>query len=532
MGFKKYKKVLFSISFFSLGIILLILATKGLADVSVKHINAVPWVGLSLIIIGLLVLVPNVTFSPVKRWFKGNRRIVWSALLPLIIGTILLTLATKGRADVPVKHINVVLWVGLALIIIGAVGPICMCSGYSWVIPSLIVFAIILTILITTIYNNQVTSSATDGQNLLMIALTGLAIIVALVGILFGRKIEKLFDMERRLDDVSQMTVTSAELVFSILPDFTESHQIPERSYETLNNICEPVFKSGSLILEYLDKVGNGATLRYAKSLKSFAEDDYTGARDTLKEALKSKKIKPEIKNVVLYRLGIVYRQLNQYRDSIECFKHLYKNAGDNDRERIQAKYGAALTLHAIYEDNKEKYWTRDKLKKQMEDNISEMLGSSPQLGNRALYNNYALQLIDEVIKGQPNNYSAILYQAKIYFLNDNNDNKKSSGNMPNNKEKQIRKNLDEILLKFLKRNMPESLNILANYLVVEALSYLYLGGTENKKEAQKALEHACKTIYEYKRKKGCSATIFSDMKVRQLLVDDFKKEIDEIKTK
>jgi energy-converting hydrogenase Eha subunit A len=127
-----------------------------------------------------------------------------------------------------------VLLLGIFVLFITA---LCLGTGYSWILPSIVtVFSGAIAILI---YINSRDPTLPRGTDLPVVVLSFLALLVAAVALVAGRRIEKLFDLEDRLDGVTSQTVTSAELMFSFLPDFTESHQIPDRDSVVLRQMSE-----------------------------------------------------------------------------------------------------------------------------------------------------------------------------------------------------------------------------------------------------------------------------------------------------
>ncbi len=450
---------------------------------------------------------------------------IFGVFFCIIIGFISTFLPNVTTSHTVLGEINIALILSIGFFLLLNIITFCEYRQGKWIVPSCLVFFVLMIILSSYLYllfvYKEQPRNPGDIISAVGLILGFFGVVGTFFGLFFARKIERLLEFGKRVDDVSSMTVTSAELAFSILPDFTETHHIPARSYNALRKICEHVFQPGSQILAYLDEIGNGATLRYARGLKSFAEDDYKCAIITFEEVLGCKEVKSEIKNSAYYWLGITYRQERQYKEAIGYFKKMFENAEHNSKEIIQAKYGIALTLNAIYKDYKEyieRSSDKDKIEKQIENDVALIMENGlVTLRHRESYNIFAYKLINDVIKDQPNNYSAILYQAKTYLENEG---KVFLDNPGTGTERKIRINL-KILLKFLERKMPESINILANYLVVEALCYLYLN--ENIENAKGILEHAYRTASKYNN------TIFSDIKVRQIRTSEFMKEIEEL---
>lgn len=479
---------------------------------------------------------------------------VSAELAPLILAVVGITSAliigwwSIGRPDVTIhlpdkglENLNIALLCCIVGGFLALILALCWHRSGSWLVPSVLVIILGIVVLSTHVYFSFVIKD-TDTDELLTatgVVLAGFAMVAAVFGIFFTRKVEHLLDIERKVNDVSSLTVTAAELTFSGLPDFTESHQIPDRSHKMLKKICEPVFKPDSLILEYLDKIGNGATLRYARGLMLFADDDYIAARNAFNEVLRNKDVKSETKNAIRYRLGITYRQLSQYEDSIRCFEQLAKDTTKaNSEESLQVKYGAALTLYAMYLN---KYWSSRKLwtKKTKRDSmIRNILSISRKISDSDIrakmrgflnvdqlcddtFKNCASLLIDDVVEHQHSNYSAVLYQTML------STNCKKDSSIPTIND-QKHKCINE-LLRFLK-NIPDSLNIKANYSMVEAMCYLFLAQHE---DAKAALERSGHTVREYEAINGPQATIFSDWQVKQIECRQgekcFEKELCEV---
>lgn len=424
--------------------------------------------------------------------------------------------------------INVLLLISTAGAVLLLLLAICWGRQKSWIILTVFLLGVGILIMSAFIFygfiSNTTDFNAKTGNILkaVGITLTMFAVVIAIFGVFFARKIEKLIDVEKLAEEAPKMATVSAELAFNSLPDFSESHQIPLGLDKMLKRICEPVFMPESPLLKHLDDVGNGAILRYARGLQFFSEGEYPRAIDEFKDALKTKKVDRDTKDSILYRLGITCRQERYYREAISSFIKQYKNAGDKYKKaRLQSLYGVALTLYAINQENKNS-WKKERK------GIAKLVGGivegdfSADTPSRIVFD-----LLTKVVDEQPSNYSAILYLAKFYISNP--EWFEQEGVIIDTKEL---KRLIMELLRFLKE-IPDSLNIKASYLMVEATCYLCLSkmGPEeddSKKEAERALVSALSVTREYKHvtSNKNKTTVFSDEQIRQIDVDDFTKEI------
>lgn len=365
------------------------------------------------------------------------------------------------------------------------------------------------------------------------IGLTFIGVVFGLVGLFFGNKIKELFDMDKKLDEVSRLTVSNAELALAHLPNFTESHQISKSSYDVITSIDKIVFREDSYVLKYLDKVGNGSTLRFARAINYCAENDYPRAINTFEELLK-KNLDTDLYCKVLYRLGIAYRQQGEYDKSIETFTQLHIG-GDNNIKN-QAEYGLALTIFAISINDKWLYYT-EKTQNQIIKCLSKLKTGERNKGCERKLKlipadliGAASCLIDKVLKYQPMNYSALLYYVLIpgrYYY------EKVEGHdirviVPRRVDEfsdaEITKQRLNLLLRFLRQDIPESLNIRANYFVVEALAMYSLG--EDVTDIKDSLYYALTTANLCEEKDSCTGTIFSDLQVEQISASEFKYEV------
>jgi len=197
-------------------------------------------------------------------------------------------------------------------------------------------------------------------------------------------------------------------------------------------------------------------------------------------------------------------------------FSELYEQG--KALEKNQAQYGMALTLFAAikrcYPLDKENL---DKIKTCLRRlNIDDSYWDN-YVAN--FYLNSAEKLIKQVLREQPFNYSAILY---LFLIGGN-------GSLPRKASDENEINSLLLLIRYLKQEIPDSLNIRANYFVVEALAYYALGNSDQKNICE-LLFYAKKTAEIYKNSCGNRATIFSDIQIKQIDVDEFLKEIGSIK--
>jgi len=175
----------------------------------------------------------------------------------------------------------------------------------SWPILALFLLSVIFIITMKLIPLPDDTSKL-DLIGHARLVVTFIGVSLAMLALAFGNKIKELFDMDKKIDEISRLTVSNAELALSHLPDFAASHQIPQMSYDVIKSIDKIVFHDDSYVLKYLDKIGNGSTLRFAKAINVFAEGDYPRAAKVFNELLDNVQTKTEFYNKTLY--SVVFR--------------------------------------------------------------------------------------------------------------------------------------------------------------------------------------------------------------------------------
>lgn len=485
----------------------------------------------------------------IARWVKNNDKLLFelsiSVIVAFIAGWISMHPAIAPRVTVhfggtghmlphfPVPNVwgdlNILLICSVALGLLMVIRAVCWHSQGSWLTPFCVVLFLGVVVTASYVYfsyQNFIKSSdklAQESQILLTavgIVLMVFTIVLTAFGIFLIRKVEKLVDVEKKADEVSGLTVITAELAFATLPDFTASHQIPDKSHEALKIICGSVFRSSSPLLEFLDKRGNGATLRYAKGLLLFAENDYPGAKKMFKQIIDDPKAKDKIKSAARYRLGISYRQDGEYDKSVNCFKDL-SGARQNKRDHVMAQFGTSITLFAAHKDKKE-WWDRlDQNKKRKilntiyEEYDGAELSCDPELYNQDTLKIYAKSLIKGVLDIQRDNPVALAYLAKI----------DRHGQNTIVSDQSVLQAIKSVV-RFIDTEVPESLNIRASYHLVKGLLSLYRNCHD---QAKVALTLAKNAAIEYKSLVGTHVSIFSEEKDRQVPVDEFIKEINRL---
>ena len=262
------------------------------------------------------------------------------------------------------QPVSIIQLFGFSAFFIGFLVSVFAIKSTSWIIPSLIMLVLSVTTLLSLIIKAGIsTQNVGDFTNILIFSLTGISVFFGILGIFFGRKLENLFNLAQMCKDVAEFTVISAELAICTLPDFAKSHQIPEETRKTLEKICAKIFVPNSPLLKHLEEVGNGNFLRYTKGIWLFAEnkiidsirefldviEDKKSTDETRLDVIKDKKSTDETRKDALYRLGIAYRQNNDWERSLDAFLSLAdnRNITKTDKDLERARLGVAITFLA-----------------------------------------------------------------------------------------------------------------------------------------------------------------------------------------
>jgi tetratricopeptide (TPR) repeat protein len=350
------------------------------------------------------------------------------------------------------------------------------------------------------------------------------ALLIAAVALIFGKKIEELFQIRDQLKEVSRLTVSNAELALTHLPDFTESHQVPKDSYETMKIIDDIIFHPGSHVLRYLDEVGNGDTLRFTRAISLFAEGNYDDSIRTLEEVI-YRGTKIDVRYNAYYTLGIAHREQGDFVDSIESFCKLCKT--NHQMQHIKGKYGIALTLFAIMKSFETHVkWQLNKKDALRFRDCLRHIGQYNYNGDEAQQDELkqiSTALIENILKDDPFNYSAILYDVLI---------RAHPALLPKLEtitESQI-KGL-ELLHRFLLQEIPESFNIRANYFVVEGITkYCLKKDSDEIFQSLNFAEDTAKLLQRINSDEPKPFLIFSDISIKHLPLGKFLEEIESIK--
>lgn len=464
------------------------------------------------------------------RWISKNKTALFvaaSGLVLAVIGSLLLAPNLKETCiQVGCQILNIAVLLCLTFGLLMIVVALCWHTRGSWIIPlvcivflGLIVFGICLFLAFgRTVRTPQETQT--------LLTATGITLGVfgagaAAIGVFFGRKIEKLIEIEKRANEVSTLTVIAAELAFANLPDFTESQQIPEDSRKVLRDITRDIFGQDKTLLKFLDNRGNGLRLRYARGLALFADGVGPEARWFLNEVVNKARGWVDIKSRAMHRLGIAYRQDQFYGNSLECFLEMAKNNRGNQHYRYFediAKIGTAITLRAMWKDNDgHERWEimSDKRKTKLLEDLEEVFGKLVRSTVIPPIKNWAFKLVSDVWRNQQNNPLVSGYMAKIYKED-------LQQNFPQ-QPLAIQKALDTVIEYVSHSVYEQSLNIKANYFSALGFCYSYKNLVQKAKKAWKLAIEAAMYYRDTCEKK---ARIYSEIKEREIPVLEFKDEV------
>lgn len=477
------------------------------------------------------------TGERIKRWISKNKTPLRTGVCGLVLAVLgSLVLAPKLKdVCIPVgcQELNIAVLISLAAGLIMIVVALCWHTRGSWIAPSILVILLGLFVFGSYVHLAFVREVITgqEAQTVLTavgIVLAGFAVLAAIFGIFFTRKVEKLVDIEKRVNDVSTLTVTAAELAFVALPDFTESQQIPDNSREVLRDITDDIFGQDRTLFNFLDERGNGMRLRYARGLSLFSEGKYDEAREILNEVLEKAK-KGKIKSIVLHRLGIAYRQDQFYRKSIECFLNLAKNNRGDQYFADIAKIGTAITLRAMWVDNSsDESWEKlsDKKKKKLWGDLDNVFGNSI-IGDANAIKKWALTLVADIWNSQPQNPLVCGYLAKIYREDSVDDKEAILAELTDEKvdTDTVIENATQTVIDYVSYTFHEkSLNIKANYFSALGLCYYYRNSIELARKAWKRAINVAQYYMNIRKK----AQIYSEIREKEISVQEFIDEIND----
>lgn len=170
---------------------------------------------------------------------------------------------------------------------------------------------------------------------LVMLIIGIITLLGAIIGYSIQRKLTLLDKVITDIERVDKNVILSADIVTShILPALSETQHLPER-YKSLLESAKPLWEHVEWI-EKLEKTGNASKIWFAKALYLILSDEIERAIGVLEKIINSPIVSKEMKRDVRYRKGICYRQLENYKKSIEAFEEMERwHPKDRDLARV-----------------------------------------------------------------------------------------------------------------------------------------------------------------------------------------------------
>ena len=179
----------------------------------------------------------------------------------------------------------------------------------------------------TPVAAQNTTDLLTQTQNFLSFLSVFFTVLIAISGILgwyLKKRLEKLEQIEKNFESLNSLLLVGLEVAVLALPKSDESQHIPHQVAEIAGEI-EKIYEKYPHILEVLDKSGNGTKLRLVRALYFYATKDYLRSIDILKEINDGQIGDIDVRKQAMYRLGIAYRHLDEFKKSVDIFRQLEK---------------------------------------------------------------------------------------------------------------------------------------------------------------------------------------------------------------
>jgi len=303
-------------------------------------------IAISSAVVAWYLLVPNSEYHPYEQLFLSSRDLLFFFCLLVIAIVLSFTLSRLLAPELGslrvflhtllVASLLVLLLIGTSLYVLASRNRYIGASESSQVMAS----------------SNSKLPAMGEGQaaenvlSLFSVFIAIGAIGIGIWGFWLQSKMEALIKVEERVNDLNGLAVIAAESTFAMLPDFSETQQIPDRSMRSLEALKHLIFDDPTQsIVTFLDKKGNGLRLRYARALYHFGEGDFAQAERVLREQVVGKGNDMSLDIDARYRLGICQRQMKKWTESIETFLDL--SPCGSQTAITKARLGAVITLLA-----------------------------------------------------------------------------------------------------------------------------------------------------------------------------------------
>ena len=328
------------------------------------------------------------TKKSVQEKLFGVIRFLYVGIFLLIVGTILIVFINPSLLDYVDKFEDVGIIVAIVFVCVCVLNilyilnrtPSGILEQTNWVFLMMVsilgTFSLfIITMFLMKYLNPKVYDSlnlANGTTNLISlsfdlagIVLAFFALTVAAMGYYFRNKLVEVTSQAKTIkeyyDQIFQNTIATAQLLFGDIPREWMTTQIPERLKRVLYSVLKYIKREE--IKEFISKSGNTVTLNFAQGLYLFVEDRISESIEQLEDTLKmihdiARSIQNEsdnkqldkIRESILYRLGICYRQNGQLDNSIRVFDELIEFEGKKGKhypksDRSIGQVGKAISL-------------------------------------------------------------------------------------------------------------------------------------------------------------------------------------------
>lgn len=337
-----------------------------------------------------------------------------------------------------------------------------------------------------------------------------IGVVVAAVAIYVGQKLKRLEEIEKKIEASFQNLIISVEMSTLSLPDVSFITHIPYRFVDIMEGVEDVQFRH-PFIFDELEKSGNGSRVFYALALYHYALGNWETAQKYLSDkVLKRKNLTRTDQRLrwgAWFRQGMIYRQRENYQDSIDAFSKLERDAKNTGNEEIitAARMGQGLTkLKQILKkidydwvnndvtiaDGKEKDWL-DELKEKDKSPFSKAVEKQNQV-------------------------SRLYYWLRLYYM---------TNQLNTDQNRELLENLcknGEILAlaqedKAIRANLYETLALLSFY------AYKVFGNNEYKESGKKY----CELSLSLAESVLPESFIYSEKYLSEVKKDDFKKEVE-----
>lgn len=189
-----------------------------------------------------------------------------------------------------------------------------------------------------------------DVLAIMEVLLAFFGILMAVLAFWVGRKVERIEELERMIEDVKQTILLGTEIALVNLPDFSVTQHIPIKSMNTLEEIDKYIYQEKTF-KNLIEKSENGDKIKLAMGVYKYGLDD-PGCIRLFEEIISTQRGELTTRKIAKCRLGIAYRQFGEFDKSINTFKYLFQCCHNDAYFRKIATVGLGLTYLAKYKSD------------------------------------------------------------------------------------------------------------------------------------------------------------------------------------